>query len=527
MLNLIIKIANYLKNKYLINLESHFKTLIMKNIFLTTFGFVSLLSFQGNTQNQSAGAVNTFPIIGSSINDPLLPDGIFRFRSGAVTQLDGLTTNYTFNPTDTWFSLGRVNAGSQSFYGSRFQNNGKALVMGFSTPTATTNTGNARIEWIGATAASAGNLEFRSGIGFGAAGSPGTTTLVASMTPEGNTYFGTTIPSTFTSNNPKVGIAFDNAIGFQINTLGILPSSINPTGALINVLHSGNEGAGLRSNCGGGESSIGLFGRANGLQSSIGVFGATSTVTAFSAAIYGDAQISGGNLYAGYFNGDIMTTAGFFAPSDAKLKENIANEKSMLVQISKLRPVSYVYKNIDGINLAKGNQHGFISQEMAEVFPELTKDVSQPTFDEDGKVISEISYKAINYVGLISVLTSGIQELNTQLQAVRQELNEYKANDNVRSQLMQNNTSNKGYSLEQNSPNPFSDRSVIRYKLVDDNSQATISIFNLNGGFVKEYALDGNAGEITVLASEIGKGMFIYSLTVNGQEMISKRMIVK
>jgi hypothetical protein len=91
MLNLRIKIANYLKNKYLINLEFHFKTFIMKNIFLTTFGFVSLLSFQGNTQNQSAGAVNTFPIIGSSINDPLLTDGIFRFRSGAVTQLDGLT----------------------------------------------------------------------------------------------------------------------------------------------------------------------------------------------------------------------------------------------------------------------------------------------------------------------------------------------------------------------------------------------------------------------------------------------------
>lgn len=499
----------------------------MKNHLLFSGILISCLTYGQNNKSLDAVTFQLTTAGGISPSSNLGLGEVFRFRSGAVTQLDGLTTNYTFNPTDTWFSLGRVNAGSQSFYGSRFQNNGKALVMGFSTPTATTNTGNARIEWIGATAASAGNLEFRSGIGFGAAGSSGTTTLVASMTPEGNTYFGTTIPSTFTSNNPKVGIAFDNAIGFQINTLGILPSSINPTGALINVLHSGNEGAGLRSNCGGGESSIGLFGRANGLQSSIGVFGATSTVTAFSAAIYGDAQISGGNLYAGYFNGDIMTTAGFFAPSDAKLKENIANEKSMLVQISKLRPVSYVYKNIDGINLAKGNQHGFISQEMAEVFPELTKDVSQPTFDEDGKVISEISYKAINYVGLISVLTSGIQELNTQLQAVRQELNEYKANDNVRSQLMQNNTSNKGYSLEQNSPNPFSDRSVIRYKLVDDNSQATISIFNLNGGFVKEYALDGNAGEITVLASEIGKGMFIYSLTVNGQEMISKRMIVK
>jgi hypothetical protein len=212
----------------------------MKNIFLTTFGFVSLLSFQGNTQNQSAGAVNTFPIIGSSINDPLLPDGIFRFRSGAVTQLDGLTTNYTFNPTDTWFSLGRVNAGSQSFYGSRFQNNGKALVMGFSTNTSgIPNTSNARIEWIGANAVSAGNLEFRSGIGFGATGSPGTTTLVVSMTPEGNTYFGTSIPGSFALTNTKVGIAFEDAIGFQVSSLGVLSSSLNPTGASINIDCSG------------------------------------------------------------------------------------------------------------------------------------------------------------------------------------------------------------------------------------------------------------------------------------------------
>jgi hypothetical protein len=232
-------------------------------------------------------------------------------------------------------------------------------------------------------------------------------------------------------------------------------------------------------------------------------------------------------LYAGYFNGDIATTAGFYQFSDAKLKENVIKEKNSIERIVKLRPVSYSFKKVDGIALAKSEQHGFISQEMAEVFPELTKDILHPVMDEEGKVVSEITYKAINYVGLISVLTSGIQELNTELQAVRQELNEYKANDNVRIQLMQNNNVIKGYSLEQNSPNPFSDRSVIRYKLVDDNSQATISIFNLNGGFVKEYPLEGTAGEITVLASEIGKGMFIYSLTVNGQEMISKRMIVK
>jgi hypothetical protein len=56
---------------------------------------------------------------------------------------------------------------------------------------------------------------------------------------------------------------------------------------------------------------------------------------------------------------------------------------------------------------------------------------------------------------------------------------------------------------------------------------STLSIFNLNGTFVKDYSLEGNSGEVEILASEIGKGMFIYSLNQNGQEIISKRMIVK
>ena len=188
--------------------------------------------------------------------------------------------------------------------------------------------------------------------------------------------------------------------------------------------------------------------------------------------------------------------------------------------------------------LPKVNQHGFISQELAEVFPELTRDLTKPVFDEEGKIVSEISLKAINYVGLISVLTAGIQELNTELveeitsvreelSSVSDELAEYKANDKIRQSLVQDSREVSDYSMEQNIPNPFNDRSVIRYQLAPDVNQASITIFNLNGGFVKDYQIEENKGEITVMASEIGKGMFIYSLTRNGQEIMYKRMIVR
>jgi hypothetical protein len=192
-----------------------------------------------------------------------------------------------------------------------------------------------------------------------------------------------------------------------------------------------------------------------------------------------------------------------------------------------LRPVTYNYKKTEGLALPSEGQHGFISQEMAEVFPELTKDITKPVFDEDGNVVSDLSFKAINYTGLISVLTAGIQELNNEVTALKEELNDYKANDQIRRNIGQDNGEASGYSMEQNIPNPFEDRSVIRYRLASGVENASILVFDLNGRLLKEYPINQNEGQVTVLGAEIGKGMFIYSLTQNGQEIISKKMIVK
>ena len=176
---------------------------------------------------------------------------------------------------------------------------------------------------------------------------------------------------------------------------------------------------------------------------SIGVRGETTGNARFGAAIYGQAGVSGAVNIAGFFDGDIFQVGNGFITSDEKLKQNITNEKSVLERISLLRPVTYLYKKTEGLSLPEINQHGFISQELAEIFPELTKDITKPVFDEEGKIVSDISFKGINYTGLISVLTAGIQELNTELieeitsvreelSSVREELAEYKANDKIR-----------------------------------------------------------------------------------------------
>jgi hypothetical protein len=382
---------------------------------------------------------------------------------------------------------------------------------------------NPRIEWIHNGGTTAGNLQFRVANNFTSL----TSTLVAEMTPLGNTYFGNANPGLFSSLNPKVGIGFDGLSALQIVSNNPISASLDPVAADILLEYTGNTGIGLFSYAFGGQNSIGLFGKATGEQSSIGVLGRSTVSGNFSAAIYGECSaIGSGNLWSGYFDGDVYI-AGSFGPSDSKLKNSINKETSALEKISLLNPVSYNYNKVEGMNLPQTLQHGFISQEMAEVFPELTKDVIKPVFDESGKITSEVSFKSLNYVGLISVLTAAIQELNTELTQVQQDLNEYKATDAVRTQLFQNQNSINGYSIEQNVPNPFSDKTSIRFQLAPGVETATLSVFNLNGTFVKDYTLEGNSGEVEILASEIGKGMFIYSLNQNGQEIISKRMIVK
>jgi hypothetical protein len=460
-------------------------------------------------QNQSRNTINTLSL-------PLAGPIAFQFDTGFIGQLQNGTSFTSLLPTDRWFSMGQVTQGGQTFYGQRFQYDGRALVTGYTSASPS----NPRIEWIHSGGASAGNLEFRVANNF----TNGISSIVASMTPNGNTYFAR-FPASLGSSNPKVGIIFKEQPGLIIFPEATVTTP-NPIGISLSLPHATNIANGIQSSVTGGENSIAISGKAEAANNAYSVFGITSGNAQFSAAIYGEAPITGGTCYAGYFEGDVYST-GHYLPSDAKIKSNITPESSALEKILMLSPVSYSFNKVEGMNLPQSLQHGFISQELAEVFPELTKDITKPVIDENGKITSTLSFKAINYVGLISVLTAAVQELNTELTQVRQDLDEYKANDAVRGQIIQNTPAVNGYSIEQNVPNPFSDRTSIRFQLAPGVESATLSIFNLNGAFVRDYQLNGNAGEVEILAAEIGKGMYIYSLNQNGQEIISKRMIIK
>ncbi|HET8839454.1 MAG TPA: tail fiber domain-containing protein [Flavobacteriaceae bacterium] len=268
------------------------------------------------------------------------------------------------------------------------------------------------------------------------------------------------------------------------------------------------------------------------MERNFAVYGSAGTggsSIATNYAVYGEAQDPGfgGTYYAGFFDGDVTVTGTFTNPSDKKLKENIEPEKNVLEQIEKLNPVVFQFKNTDEVNLPTGLQHGFIAQELEKIFPELVKEVTKPVFNEKGEITGNTSFKSVNYIGMISILAQSVKELNAKVGQLEKSQQTYVVLNNSLSAQELENLEGKIYSLEQNNPNPFNKQTIISYKVPENDKSVTIMIFDMTGNLLKKYELDKPEGSITISASELHQGIFLYSLVSHGREVITKKMIVE
>lgn len=501
----------------------------MKKVTLLLTLFFAGIAF---AQNQSAGAVQSS--ITSPIPQQFFGGEIFRFNKGLVTQIDS-GNGFGFS-SDRWFSIGRLSTGTQTVYGLRFQLPNRAITMGYQD----VGDSNPRIQWIGDTVKS--NLEFRSATSFTSTNS----TLNATMTYDGRTFFGKPLAS----NEPLVGIDYSTVPGST--KTGFIVRNNTSSGSFFTEMKAINDISGYIktglevTHKGGAYSDTGVNVRvsdafqSSGVRASVtgssngstyGVQGfinsSVSNPTGFGAAIYGSSP-SSTNRYAGYFNGDVFVT-GMFTVSDKKLKENIKPEENVLEKLSQLESVTYTFRDNDNLNLSSQLQHGFLAQNLEEVFPELVTTISKPIYDKDNfEETGTYNYKAVNYTGLISVLTSSLNEMNTKVTILETEIAE------LRNELATTKNSlnggeegmEVGFTMDQNRPNPFTNQTTINYTMPND-TKAVISVFDMSGKFVRDYNLTSQKGQVVISSNEIGKGMFIYSLVSNGEIMVTKKMIVK
>jgi hypothetical protein len=268
-----------------------------------------------------------------------------------------------------------------------------------------------------------------------------------------------------------------------------------------------------------------IYGFANfGRFERIGVFGDGSAgfANGNTRAIYG---IAPSGDWAGFFNGDVFRSGTDNFTSDKRLKKDIQPMTNMLDIVMQLKPSSYEYNKEASktLMLPKGKQVGFIAQELAEVLPELVKDFQEPLSNKE-KFEEPKTFKSVNYIALIPILTKAIQELKSELNELKSKTNEItvinEATDVITAKLKESS-----FMLSQNNPNPFTSSTTIKYS-IPANNVAMIAVFNLNGKMLLQFPNLKGANQITINGSTLQAGMYLYSLLVNGQEIITKKMIL-
>lgn len=155
---------------------------------------------------------------------------------------------------------------------------------------------------------------------------------------------------------------------------------------------------------------------------------------------------------------------------------------------------------------------GLIAQELQTIYPNLVEE------GEDG-------YLGINYVELVPILIRSIQELKQEVDELRGTGEAHKAKSNAPAAVTTTSSTNTS-ALYQNTPNPFKEQTIIRYRLANDTKNAAICIFDMQGKLLKKYPISSGSDSLSINGYEFGEGMFLYTLMVKGQEIDTKRMIL-
>ncbi len=86
-----------------------------------------------------------------------------------------------------------------------------------------------------------------------------------------------------------------------------------------------------------------------------------------------------------------------------------------------------------------------------------------------------------------------------------------------------------GFTLSQNYPNPFNPSTRINYTL-DEPSVVNLVVYDLNGAEVATLVQDAKPSgsySVTWNASEVSSGLYVYTLTTNGQSISHKMLLLK
>ncbi len=323
----------------------------------------------------------------------------------------------------------------------------------------------------------------------------------------------------------------------------------------------------------GSYASSAIVGQTGGSQKTAGVHGGITNLSCISGSgIYG--TTGGGNypyfdypgIYAGYFRGDMLTTgkimgtlytsatgasgqqAQVASATAAVGNKNLLSRKkgeaeSVLSKLTEVPTLEFMETVLEdpfiSAKSAKINEemedgdrfqatmeieespaslkevlrHGVDAEKLSEVYPEL---VAQ---DSKGNYL-------VNYVEMVPLLLQSIRELSARVEELEGEKSSLAKKAKATS-IESESESTDIVRMSQNKPNPFSESSVITLSIPEGTKSAAIYIYDLSGKQVKNIPVDKRGKtDITVYASDLPEGMFVYSLVTDGTVAATRRMMV-
>jgi hypothetical protein len=264
------------------------------------------------------------------------------------------------------------------------------------------------------------------------------------------------------SNITGIGVGFRAESTNSANTFAAIQSNTNSSSANNSAILGNNSGAGfgvsgqipatatgfagvygsnLRTTGGTGVQGIGFNGVVGQTiyGAGYGLYGTNTSTTGLGIGTYGVGlngvygQTTNVTLgWAGYFTADLgvdgagYALGGWINASDRRLKSNIIPIQNALQKITLLQGTHYTIttksKNLSGeIVKTSKEQFGVIAQDLEPIFPEMVKD--KALFSNTG---DETLYKTVDYIQLVPVMIEAIKELNTEIEKLKKELEEFK-----------------------------------------------------------------------------------------------------
>jgi len=223
-------------------------------------------------------------------------------------------------------------------------------------------------------------------------------------------------------------------------------------------------------------------------------------------------------------------------------KENVEDIEFDHEAFLNLRAVDFKWKEYYG----GGNDVGMIAQEVAEDFPALASWSHKYTHLPDGSLLmdstgvpvvdeTQLEVSGVRYHKLPVYLFSIVKEQHSRMEQLEQQVQELTTRLDGCCTVMEpmnkmdgggdsGNGSFSEFVLLRNDPNPFSDYTDVQYEH-DGCTDCQIIITDVSGRIIKRILTEGTKGTVRVYSSEIGSGMFIYSLVKDGKTVSSERMV--